>query len=170
MSYTELFYITPKKQVVAYAEFKNSHRGAAFVWANLWKEYCKERIEEIKLTMHFEPYSPVTEDDSKLLWGLWKKQDVPEYSRAVLGSTFDNVILEKEHFQRFYDDVLKYAEFYAAGSLIQQAQTILKLSKKNIIGVAWNQTSVNGDGYEMIKQSVKDGSAWSLYKELDDQK
>lgn len=167
MSYTELYYITPKKRVVMVEEYKNSHRGAMLVWANLWEAHCKERIEEIKKTMGFTPFTPVEDRDWQLLWALFRNPEISEVERAILGSTFDNVILKKEHFQRFYDDVLKYAEYYPAGSLIRQAQFILGLSKKNIIGVMWNQTSVNGDGYDNIRESLQNGEAWSLYKEVD---
>jgi hypothetical protein len=166
MSCTELYYIT-KKRVYLGTEFHNSHRGAAFVWANLWRQFCKERIEEIKRTQGWECTLPISNDDNKLVWKLWDRTDISEYIRAILGSTFDNVILESKHFQRFYDDVLKYAENFAAGTLIQQAQYILKLSKRNIVGVCWNQTSVNSDGYSNILRAKKDGTLWSLYNEID---
>jgi hypothetical protein len=168
MSCTELYYITTKKRVYLGAEFHNSHRGAAFVWSNLWKEFCKDRIEEIKRTQGWECTLPMSENDNKLVWKLYERSDIPEYIRAILGSTFDDVILEAKHFQRFYDDVLKYAENFAAGTLIQQAQyIILKLSRRNIIGVCWNQTSVNADGYSNILKAVKNDTLWSLYDEIE---
>jgi hypothetical protein len=128
----------------------------------MWATHCKDRIEEIKKNHGWTPFAPVMEDDWKLLWSLFRNPEISEVERAILGSTFDNVILEKEHFNKFYNDVLVYAEYHSAGSLIRQAQAVLKLSKRNIIGVMWNQTSVNGDPIKF-----QNGVTWSLYKEVD---
>jgi hypothetical protein len=165
MSYTELYYITPHNKVIQCAKFHNSHRGAMLVWCNLWKTWCTERIEELTKLNHWEPTVPFSDADYDLVWALFKNEKVPAYTRAILGSTFDHVILEKEHFERFYKDVLQYAGDYAAGTLIQQAQYILTLSKKKIVGVTWNQTSVNSD---IWNGKLDLEIAWSLYKTLDE--
>ena len=171
MSSTELYYITKKNRVINCMDFRNSWLGAMCVWANLYKAHFAERIKSNTKELGFEADSPITDDDYKAVWGLFKKEDVPEYEKAVLGSTFDNVILEKEQFKRFYDDVLRYCIYYQAGTLLAQAQFINTLSKrKTIRGVAWNQTSVNADTYYRIKKLVKSGELWSLYKEIDKNK
>ena len=168
MSSTEIYYVSQKKRVYGYVNIRNSWRGAIFVWSNLWKKHCQERIKELsKASGGYVFDNPVNEKDMRLVWDLFKDKEIPSYERAILGSTFDGVILEKENFQRFYDDVLKYAEYYPVGSLIIQAQAILKLSKKKIIGVFWNQTSVNGDVVSNFKKTLKDNSEWYLYKEVD---
>jgi len=167
MSYTELFYVTPKKRVVGYKDFRNSHLGAMRVWVNLYGAHLKDRIAETKKIYGCEMTSPVSQDDYEAVWGLFKNPNITIYERAVLGSTFDNVILEKEHFNRFYEDVMKYAVYYPVGSLLYQATEILKLSKRNIIGVCWNQTSVNGDMNSVLKEAAKNDKLWSLYKEVD---
>jgi hypothetical protein len=169
MSCTELYYVTPKKKVVAHAEFRNSHLGAMRVWENLYKKYFKDRIAETKKLHGYEPSGPISPEDYSMLWGLFWKTNIPVDERAVLGSTFDLVILEKEHFDRFYEDCMKYAVYYPAGSLLYQATTIQKLSKRNIIGVCWNHTSVNGDMYYELKEYAKKDELWSLYKEIDKQ-
>jgi hypothetical protein len=167
MSYTELYYVTPKKRVVGHAEFSNSWLGAMRVWVNLYGKHFKDRIAETKKLHGYEPVGPMSDDDFSILCGLFKKTDIPVYERAVLGSTFDRVILEKEHFDRFYEDVVKYAVYYPAGSLLYQVTTIQKLSKRNVIGVCWNHTSVNGDMYDQLKEWAKKDELWSLYKEID---
>jgi hypothetical protein len=167
MSYTELYYVTPKKRVVGHAEFHNSHLGAMRVWVNLYGKHFEDRIAESTKLYGWKPTAPVSEDDYSALWGLFKKPDIPVYERAVLGSTFDRVILEKEHFDRFYEDCMKYAVCYAAGTLLYQATTIQKLSKRNVIGVCWNHTSVNGDMYDELKEWAKNDELWSLYKDID---
>lgn len=167
MSRTELYYITPTNRIVGYMEFRNSHLGAMNVWINLYRAHFEERIMGQQKVLGFLPHGPITNEDYSLLWGLWKNKDIPIYERAILGSTFDMVILEKEHFNRFYDDVMKFAVYYSIGTLYLQAIAIKKLSKRNIIGVCWNQTSVNGDMYSLLKESAKTGKLWSLYKELE---
>lgn len=167
MSYTELFYVTPKKRVVNYMTFHNSHLAASFIWSNLYCRHFKDRIEETMKKYGYKPHGPMSEDDYKDLWGLFNKNDVPIFERSILGSTFDYVILEKEHFNRFYEDVMKYAVYYPSGSLIKQAMAIQILCKRNIIGVCWNQTSVNGDMYVDLKEHAKNDNLWSLYKEID---
>ena len=169
MSCTELYYVTPNKRVVGYQEFRNSHLGAMFVWSNLYKRHFKDRITETKRLYGFEPSSPVSEDDYSCLWKLFEKSDVPIFERVILGSTFDFVILEKKHFNRFHEDVMKYAVYHPAGSLLYQAIAIQKLSKRNIIGVCWNQTSVSGDMYYELKKHAKNDKLWSLYEEIDKQ-
>jgi hypothetical protein len=166
MSYTTLYYITPSGRVVDHAEFRNSWRSAHMVWSNLYKVYLPERIEKTKKEMGFEPHGPVTDDDYKALWPLWKQNDIPKYNRAVLASTFDRVILEKEKFQQFFDDVLEYADQFAAGTLIKQAQKILELRKKNIIGVCWNQSSVSEGCW--YAGNINKVNHWFLYKELEE--
>jgi len=171
MSSTEIYYVTQNRQVRGYVDIRNSWRGAMLVWSNLWKKYLYEdQKEKSKLTGAYVMETPFGEKDMELVCALFQDKNYPEYERAVLGSTFDRVILEKEHFQRFYDDILRYAEFYPVGSLIIQAQAILKLSKKKIIGVFWNQTSVNGDTVDNFKKALKENNEWYLYQEIDKNK
>lgn len=167
MSCTELFYVTPKKRVVGYVDLHNSWLGAMRVWVNLYSMHFKDRIAETKQLHGYEPSGPVSEEDYSCIWGLFEKTDIPVYERAILGSTLDRVILEKEHFNRFYEDAMKYAVYYPAGSLLYQAAAIQKLSKRNVIGVCWNHTSVNSDMYDDLKKYAKNDELWSLYKELD---
>ncbi|MFA5367875.1 MAG: hypothetical protein WC333_08355 [Dehalococcoidia bacterium] len=168
MSSTEIYYVTQNRHVRGYVDIRNSWRGAMMVWSNLWKRYLYEdQKEKSKLTGAYVMETPFGEKDMELVCGLFKNKEISEYERAVLGSTFDRVILEKQYFQRFYDDILKYAEFYPVGSLIIQAQAILKLSKKKIIGVFWNQTSVNGDLPDSFKDTLKQKEEWYLYQEVD---
>ena len=165
MSYTSLYKITPKGYIREVAEFHNSHRSAALVWSNLWKRYCEDEINKYEQVNGWSPHNPANEEHWKLVWNLWRRDDVPLPVSAVLLSTFDYVYLERDHFQRFYDDVLKYAGWFAAGTLIEQAQAILALSKQKIIGVCWNQTSVVS---MWEKRKISEYEAWSLYRELDE--
>lgn len=168
MSYTELFYVTPKMRVRPFAEFHNSHLGASLVWHNLYVMHCTEwrKTQAEKRGYSFE--FPSSDEDYQQVWDLFKNPKVSECERAVLGSTFDFVVLKKEHFQRFLDDVKKYIVNYRAGTLLQQAETILKLSnRKSVIGVCWNHTSVNADMGSMLKEKAKRDELWSLYDALD---
>lgn len=167
MSYTELFYVTPKMRVRLFAEFHNSHLGASLVWHNLYIMHCTEwrkaQAEKRGYSLEF----PSSDEDYQQVWDLFKNTKISECERAVLGSTFDFVILKREHFQRYLDDVKRYIITYRAGSLLQQAETILKLSnRKSVIGVCWNQTSVSADMGYMLKEKAKNGELWSLYDAL----
>jgi len=165
MSSTELYKITQSGRIIFYQEFKNSHRGAYFVWSNLWQYYCKDRIAELKKKDGFEYHSPSSNEDFQMVWGLHKNKEINKSVRAVLMSTFDYVVLEKNYFQRYFDDVLKYAEYFPAGSLIDQAQAILRLKSKNVMGVCWNQTSVSADMWynEKGSSNIKDFKYWYFY-------
>jgi hypothetical protein len=136
------------------------------VWCNIYRRYLPERIEATKREHGYEPHGPFSDEDYKALWLLFRDPRLSECERAVLGSTYDRVILEKAHFQRFYDDVLKYAGMHEAGTLIEQAQAIISLRRKKIMGVCWNQTSVSeGLWYKGSIHEV-DG-VWSLYRGID---
>ena len=169
MSYTELYHITPTGQIRSAAEFRNSHRGAMLVWSNLWQVYCKDRIDTYTNTQHWTPSFPVNDEDYDAIWALYKNEDIPKHIRAVLGSTFDFVVLDKKDAERFYNDVLEYAEMFAAGSLIKQAQTILRLSKNKILGFCWNQTSVS-EGCWYKRNIHKAERFWNLYSDIDERK
>lgn len=168
MSYTELFYVTQKMRVHPLAEFHNSHLGAALVWHNLYIMHCTEwrkaQAEKRGYSLEF----PSNDEDYQQVWNLFADLQISECERAVLGSTFDFVILKREHFQRFLDDVKKYIVNYRSGTLLQQAEAISKLSnRKSVIGVCWNHTSVNADMGYMLKEKSKNGELWSLYDALD---
>lgn len=164
MSYTELYYITPTGRIRSAAEFGNSHRGAMMVWGNLWNTFCRDRIESYTNTQKWTPSFPVNDNDYEAIWSLYKREDIPGYIRAVLGSTFDFVILDRDDAKRFYADVLEYASDFSAGTLIKQAETIVKLSKNKIIGFCWNQTSVS-EGCWYKGNIHKVDHYWHLYGE-----
>jgi hypothetical protein len=161
MSYTEMFVIGIAGTVRSYSEYHNSHRGAMLVWCNLYKAYCKDYIKEKNAKYHMDWDVPVSNDDFNEVWALFHRPDVPRQYRIVLGATFDNVILLKENFSDYIAAVEYYAESYSCGTLLQQCKDIEKLKKRKIIGVCWNQTSVNSDTW----QSNNKRSYYSIYKE-----
>lgn len=144
MSYTTLYKIDPSGKITEQAEFSNSHRGAAMVWENLWRKYLPERQNALSQKYGFKVTSPILDlNECRAVWRLYKDIKIPRFVRSVLLSTFDHAILEKDKFQDFYDDVLKYSGMFAAGSLVEQANAIIELNGQDLLGVCWNQTSVS---------------------------
>lgn len=139
------------------------------VWCNLFKAFCKEEVEKNKKKYSSDFDMPYGDENFKAIWALHDNPDVPRAYRIVLMSTFDNVILEKEHFEDFEKAVYEYARRFACGQLLDQARVISGLKKRKIIGVCWNQTSVNADAWYVNGHRanvLKDGVGWYMFKDF----
>ena len=142
MSCTELFIVTNKGSCIGYEDYRNSHRGAAMVWNNLYKEFCGDYIKAKNAQQGWAQEFPLSLEDNRQVWKLFKDEKIPRDIRIVLGSTFDYVILKQENFEDFHKAVEVYAEWFPCGTLLQQANDIVSLKRRKILGVCWNQTSV----------------------------
>jgi hypothetical protein len=141
MSDTILFVILKNGDVKEYAEFENAHRGAYLIWDFFCETYFHESASNIMATF------PKENDRSKEVWGLWRSPAVPEHRRIVMASTFDGIMVKKEDLGKLacaFDTMAK--EMEDPGHLPEQAKVIRSLqSRDDIIGICWNQTSVNSD-------------------------
>lgn len=158
MSYTEIYGIKKNGDVVFVDETDNAFRGAMHVWNRLCDKY------NIPGGM-FGGFQD-----------LWKKADTGFLSDAentVLKSTFDNVVVKKEDIPMLLEAFKEYDEQFPNSSLLAQAHIIKKeiLQDDDMIGVCWNQTSVNSNPWteyddeadESIPYNVLEGNRhWSL--------
>lgn len=185
MSYTELYRITKGGKVVQFAETHNSHRGAMAIWMIMEKKYLHPYFPSWATQMpENDRYYRCCGGDKEALTELWDlidKNFVSFNDKVVLGSTYDNVYVKRENI----DELLTcFDEFGGETSLKEQANEIRELIKfdKKFIGIAWNQTSINGDvwlspfrkdndGYPRTYNIFKDkGKHWELFDYLKDGK
>lgn len=130
MSYTEIFKFKEDGNAEMIAEIHNAHRGAMAIWVELGKKY----------NTPFSLFSP------QKVWGLQNK-NIDITDKICLLSTFDNVVIKKENLNRL---ISAFRDFSGNTSLKEQADVIENEFKKhnNLLGIAFNQTSVNGDNWE----------------------
>lgn len=85
---------------------KNSWYWHMNVWLSLWEEYLKEKENSKSLLLN--PYS---ENISKV-WALASNQDIPEFERAVLNSTFDKTIIRRSSVDWLIKQIEEFEEKY----------------------------------------------------------
>ncbi len=177
MSYTEIYKITQIGNVIQAGEVRNAWRGAMAVWGIMEKKYCVPLPKPIWMSLsdyNERGYSRCGGGMSSFggvanpmqdIWDLVNSDSVPELEKIVLASTFDKVIVLKENF----DELLKaFNEFEGETNLKEQAEVIEKLNdEKNCIGIAWNQTSVNGGAWQNGSKPYninKQDKHWNLFE------
>ena len=70
---------------------------------------------------------------------------VPEKERIVLGTTFDKVLVKREHIPTVIE---AFRSFCGDTTLPEQADLLEKIMQDpDVIAVGWNQTSVNADNW-----------------------
>ena len=109
------------------------------------------------------------------VWDLFRKDDVSRQDKIILGTTFDNVVVMKENLQDVID---AFENFEFDTSLKEQAKIFREaLEDDDLIGVAWNQTSVSADTWtnfnydeekeESIPYNLNEQKEhWSLFDEV----
>ncbi|WP_041257998.1 hypothetical protein [Fibrella aestuarina] len=134
MSYTEIFAFKKTGEIESIAEIRNSHRGAAAVWSTVEDRYLPKK-----------QYSRIVLSEMQDIWDLWKRDDVSLTDKIVLLSTFDHVIVEKEHIPRL---IAAFRAFVGQTSLPEQADAIAKIQDDpDLWAIGWNQTSINSDDW-----------------------
>lgn len=150
MSYTELYKVPAQGEIVEYAEFRNSYRGAWLVWDQMGKQYC----------------GGVSISNMQPVWDLAKSDRVPIDYRIVMASTFDNVMVRRENLPRLVQAIEEYAKTFEAGTLLEQADKLKELAQDDsCFAVCWNQTSVNCDTWLVRREGLdKYGDPlWEMY-------
>lgn len=180
MSYTELFYFDCNGDACKLTELHNAWCGAVAVWRALEIKYlppCKPARGDAVV----EGYSRVTsldEDMMKDIWRLFKRNDVEESDRLVLGTTFDNVVVFSKDIPALIVALKKFAQDNPQTSIGAQAVVLEKLlqdkEKEGFAGVAWNQTSVNQpwvfdyNADDRVPYNVISGTRhWSLFQDME---
>ena len=92
MSRSTAFEIKFGKELVELAEYGNGHGAAPVIWGAMCVKYLGAKNE----------WAWMGNDD---LWGLYKREDIPEHHRAVLVMTFDHAYLSRKNFKRAAKDI-----------------------------------------------------------------
>ena len=165
MSYTEMLVVRKNGDVESYKEYRNSHLFAIPIWEYMWERYIGEK------------YSISSNHD--VLWKLYNDESILDADRAILASTYDNVVLKSENFLRFVIDAKqmppRFCEYHIV-TIIEDIKSFF--GNEDIIGVCWNGTSISCDfwnvpeGDEYCGDSrpyniFKDDDHWFLYDALD---
>lgn len=132
MSYTEIFVTQPNGDVIGDEEFANSYRGAMFVWNSLGRKA-------------FGRTPGFGSSDYERIWNLIKTNKISNEEKITLGTTYDGVMVKKEHLPIVADAFRKFAECNdpnGGSSLTEQAERLEDLFNKEIHSVSWCQTSV----------------------------
>lgn len=170
MSYTEIFAFSKTGEIKSVAEIRNSHRGAHSVWDILEARYLP-RLQYPRMVLGMTNRGE--NDPMQEIWDLWKRDDVTLTDKIVLLSTFDYVIVEKEHIPRL---IAAFRAFKGDTSLPEQADALMQIQDDpDLWAIGWNQTSIAecfwecGGGYdeeneESIPYNFEAGDThWSLF-------
>lgn len=160
MSYTEIYKFKKNGNAELLSEIKNSWRGAMAIWDILDKKYLPKFVPDwAKLlgTTDQEYYrtADMMGEGIKEIWALYKNPNVSEIDKIVLASTFDHVIVLKEHLPHL---IKAFREFEGETSLKEQAEAIEEAlnNDQNLIAIAWNQTSVNCGVWNSEETTIED--------------
>lgn len=85
---------------------KNSWYWHMNIWLSLWGEYMKEKENSKSLLLN--PYDKNLSE----VWALASNQDVPEFERAVLNSTFDKTIIRRSSVDWLIKQIEKFEDKY----------------------------------------------------------
>jgi len=168
MSHTTIHKITEDGNMSSGIELRNAWRGAMFIWTEIGKAH----LEEAKTPF----WSALL--DSESVWGLFTDERLSQMERAVLGSTFDKVMVKRENLPKFVGHLREFAQKYDAensSSLLEQASAIEKLLEMtDTYAIAWTQTSVAGDvwwvwddddeDFNRYYDYTRDEGHWFLYE------
>lgn len=180
MSYTEIYSFGKDGKAKLLGEVRNAFRGAMAVWSILEDRYLPPYNPGYPVSGYTPKRTSAIFDDNamKEIWALHKNPKVCMTDKIVLCSTFDNVTVNRAN----VPDLLKaYRTFEGDTNLLEQADLIEQAlaDDSEIIAIAFNQTSVNGDtwtnklGYdeeteESIPYNILEGKDhWSLFKDLE---
>lgn len=159
MSHTEIYGFKDNGDATLIGEATNSFRGAMAVWIEMEKKYLGPLPNpgwipegEYKARGYWRSASSFGVLDNpkgnpmREVWALFSDDTVDAADKIVLGTTFDNVVVRR----KFVEEVIEcFENFRGETNLKEQAEVLREaLKDPDIIAVAWNQTSVNGDNWE----------------------
>lgn len=161
MSYCALKFVNPNNIVETEQEFGNAWGFQPAVWSHIGEKYCGDA--NIAFTMAMK--SP--EEQQKLFWGLVKDPRLENHERMVLGFTYDNAILEREHFERMAGYLEKFQDerkeknpecwghFYAIAKALREAPAEVK-------GACLHGTSVTEDPWAPFDEEKEEHVPYDL--------
>lgn len=138
MSTTEVYAVRKNGDVTIYGNAHNSFGGGIYIWAKLAEKY------HVKMNvLDFKP--------------IWDRAGfLEEADNWVLISTFDHCIVSKEHLPTLIQYLKTFIQAYRSSTLVEEIEILERaLNDSEVEGVAFNQTSVVADMWE-VKLPEKD--------------
>ncbi len=169
MSYTTLHSVPASGPIQSFATFKNAFLSAFVVWDIIAKEYAG--ITSISSLMF-------DKEKMNAFWKLVKDPKLPEFARAVMGSTFDKVMVKREDCKKLAGHMREFdAAFSKHGKthMLAIADELDKLSETDAAAACFTQTSVSSDVWQVRENKddedsedryydiSKDNGHWFLY-------
>lgn len=183
MSYTEIYKFKKDGNAYIIGETKNSWRGAMAVWDILEQKYLPPFFPDWAFAKDksYSRSSEMSKDDGgamKEVWELYNGDKITASEKITLGTTFDNVIVMKNDIPKVIE---AFRNFEGQTSLKEQADILEHaLNDDDLMAVAWNQTSVNGDswanygGYDTLAEEdipyniLTQDKHWDLFQPNED--
>lgn len=141
MSYTILYCVPEKGEFTHEIDVQNSWRGAMFIWNALSERYLSRKA--------------YPHEDLQSVWDLHKDNRLSLAERITLLTTFDRVMVKREHIPQVIRALREFVVLYGSdNNLSEQIRALKKLSVADgCYAVCWNQTSIT--------------DAWYVYDEED---
>lgn len=160
MSYTEIFKFKKDGNSELVGETKNAFRSAMFVWRFLEKKYLSPyhpAWARVLPSPNPDGYTRTSDLDAiREIWDLGESEKLTAEEKIILLSTFDDVIVMREDIPKI---ISSFRTFDPLSSLPEQAEIIEDLynNDPDMIAIAWNQTSVNGQAWKEWDTSNDEG-------------
>ena len=155
MSSMELYAVRKTGNVEAYGDVDNAWQGSVVTWRTLEERYLPAyrpsfvpahiKDEDVESYLGYKPVrmSAFEAEPMKEVWDLINSPKLSLVEKWAMGSTFDNVIVEREAF----DDVIHAFQTFAlnveSSNLAKQAELIQWMKEEDdIIGVAWSTSLI----------------------------
>lgn len=149
MSYTTIFFL--KKDRVLSADFQNAWLSAMYVWTDFAKRHCG-----------MSGFPHLDQEDQMAVWNVGNRnpEKVPRYEQIVMLSTMDGALFEADHWPELVAAFEKYGKDHPNSSIAEQGKCIKEFMQsdegKDVLGIAWRQTSVCGDTMWAIDDEESD--------------
>lgn len=164
MSTTTVKGINPGEPADDILELRNSHGSAPVIWDTMAQKY-----------LGLAPFAYSFNDEK--LWPLWKDLSIPEHHRAVLGMTYDGVVVSKSDYERAARDIRAFlVDFPPNPEYVNHWVAIAEMfeGKPDYEGIGFHWTSVSEDPFEgeYDEETEEYGPVnldgkWSLYHFFD---
>lgn len=141
MSITTMYGITKDGLVSkTLGEYQNSWLGSFTIWNIAAKRYTK-----------LDGFScGINDKEMEKFWDCWKNSNMLEWFKIVILTTYDNVWVRRENWDRLITALLLFANNYSSGTRCFEYvntlnETRCSLSHNDVMGCCWQGTSVADD-------------------------
>lgn len=148
-----------------FAEFRNSHRSAMFIWQAMFKRYIAKTNNDMEWGMYFMS----SNGKMQQVWDLARKMFVPIDERIVMMTTFDKVLVRRSEISGVIDAMHEFERKYPGdSSILEQVSALEKLAQdETCFAVGWTQTSLSGDAWWVYEEAQDDSRRYDLSRDSD---